>query len=141
MTIGELIQIANDYADAKETKWATRSDRPQHRHDDHRKERHYDDRDRRQDDREPRREDRPDSSIGRQGHRRWPDNSINTVNAHAKRTYDADFGKLLDGPCPIHKDAKHTMRECRGLKIALGGESSKKPWRDNDETADGQGRE
>ena len=33
------------------------------------------------------------------------------------------------------------MRECRGLKIALGGESSKKPWRDNDETADGQGRE
>ena len=50
MTIGELIQIANDYADAKETKWATRSDRPQHRYDDRREERRYDDHDRRHDD-------------------------------------------------------------------------------------------
>ena len=33
------------------------------------------------------------------------------------------------------------MRECRGLKTALGGESSKKPRRDDDETEDGQGGE
>ena len=35
-------------------------------------------------------------------------------------TYDMDFGKLLDDSCPLHKDAKHTMRECRGLKTTLG---------------------
>ena len=33
------------------------------------------------------------------------------------------------------------MRECRGLKTALGGVTSKKPWRDDYETKDGQGRE
>jgi hypothetical protein len=33
------------------------------------------------------------------------------------------------------------MRECRGLKTVLNGESSKKPWRDNDETENGQGGE
>ena len=48
---------------------------------------------------------------------------------------------LLDGPCPIHKDAKHTMQECRGLKTTLGGEPSKKQRCNNDETKDGQGGE
>ena len=52
-----------------------------------------------------------------------------------------DFGKLLDDTCPIHKDAKHTMRECKGLKTTLGGEPSKKQRHNNDETEDGQGGE
>ena len=52
-----------------------------------------------------------------------------------------DFGKLLDGPCPIHKDAKHTMWECRGLKTTLGREPSKKQRRNDDETEDSQGGE
>jgi len=33
------------------------------------------------------------------------------------------------------------MRECRGLKVVLDGESSKKPRHDDDETKDGQGGE
>ena len=33
------------------------------------------------------------------------------------------------------------MRECRGLKTALSGESLKKPRRDDDKTEDGQDRE
>ena len=52
-----------------------------------------------------------------------------------------DFGKLLDSPCPIHKDAKHTVRECRGLKTVLRGEPSKKQRRNNDEIEDSQGGE
>jgi hypothetical protein len=44
----------------------------------------------------------------------------------------------MDGPCPIHKDAKHTMQECRGLKTAFAGETSKKP-RHNDDADDNQG--
>ncbi|XP_066373464.1 uncharacterized protein [Miscanthus floridulus] len=140
-TIGELIQTANGYADAEEAERSTRSTHHQRRDDDRREDRRYDDRDHRQDDREPWRDDRPDSSRGRQGCHRWPDNSINTIDARTKRTYDANFSKLLDGPCPIHKDAKHTMRECRGLKTALGGITSKKPWCDDDETEDGQGGE
>ncbi|XP_066324080.1 uncharacterized protein [Miscanthus floridulus] len=133
-TIGELIQTSNEYADSKEAKQAARSTHHQHYDDDRHEDRRYDDRDRRhddhdrrQDDREPQHDDCPDSLRGRQGHHRQPGNSINTINARAKRTYDADFGNLLDSRCPIHKDAKHTMQECRGLKIALGGESSKKP--------------
>ena len=53
-------------------------------------------------------------------HHRRSDNLVNAVNGpHAKRTYDTDYAKLLDGPCPIHKGAKHTMRECMGLAKAL----------------------
>jgi len=33
------------------------------------------------------------------------------------------------------------MWECRGLKTTLGGEPSKKPWDNDDETRDGKGGE
>ena len=121
-TIGELIQTANGYTNAEEAERAARSTHHQCRDDDRHEDRHYDDRDRyhddqdshndhscHKDDHEPWHDGRSDSSRGRQGHRRWPDNSINTINARAKHTYDANLGKLLDSPCPIHKDAKHTM--------------------------------
>ena len=127
---------------------------PQHRHDDHHEERRYDDRDhchndhdRHHDerdlhpnDREHRRDDRLKSSRGRQNCRLWPDNLVNAVNApHAKRTYDTDYAKLLDGPCPIHKGAKHTMGECKGLNRAFHAEDAKRPQRNDDKIDDGQG--
>jgi hypothetical protein len=73
-----------------------------------------------------------------------PNNSINTINTPcAKCTYDANYAKLLDGPCPIHKGAKHTMGKCKGLNRAFHAEDAKRPWRNDDETDDsqGQGRE
>ena len=51
-TIGELIQIANGYADAEEAEQAARPDRLSHRDDDHREERRYNNRNRRYDDRD-----------------------------------------------------------------------------------------
>jgi hypothetical protein len=65
-------------------------------------------------------------------------NSINTTNVRTKRAYEADFAKLMNGPCPIHKDTKHTMWECRGLKMAFIGKTSKKP-RCDDDADDNQG--
>ena len=71
-TIGELIQIASDYADTKEAERATHFDRSQCHHDDLCEERHYDDHDRRHDehdhrpdDREHRHDDHPGSSRDR----------------------------------------------------------------------------
>ena len=99
-TIGELIQIANGYADAEEAEWATCSDRPQHRHDDCREERRYDDHDRHSDDREHQHDNRPKSSRGSQNRRQRPNNLVNAVTApRAKCTYDAYYAKFLDGPC------------------------------------------
>jgi hypothetical protein len=78
---------------------------------------------------------------GRQGYLHRPDNSINAINARAKRTYDTDYAKLMDSPCPIHKDAKHTMGECRGLNKAFCGEPLKRSQCNDDETEDGQGKD
>jgi hypothetical protein len=126
----------------------------QHRHHDRREERRYDDRNRchndrdrrhderdhRTDDRKHRRNDRPESSRGRLNRRRRPDSSVNAVNTpHAKHTYDVDYAKLLDGPCPIHKGAKHTMGECKGLNRAFRVEDAKRSWCNDDEIDDGQG--
>ena len=67
--------------------------------------------------------------------------TVNAINTHAKRTYDADYAKLMDCQCPIHKDTTHTIGECRGLNKAFRGELVKRKWRNDDETKDGQGRD
>ena len=33
----------------------------------------------------------------------------------AKRNYDKQYQKILDGPCPLHKNAKHKMKNCLDL--------------------------
>ena len=106
--------MANGYADAEEAEWAARfAHCKDKRYDDHDRHRdghdRRDDHDRHHDDHDPRHDDRPESLRGRQIHRRRVDASINTVDTYVKHTYDMDFGKILDGPSPIHKDAKHTM--------------------------------
>lgn len=30
----------------------------------------------------------------------------------SKRSYDDTYQKVLNGPCPVHKNAKHRMRDC-----------------------------
>ncbi|XP_066354585.1 uncharacterized protein [Miscanthus floridulus] len=96
-TIDELLQKANAYADVEEADRASRPNRRQHRNDDRRNERRHDNRnccheehDRRYDDRDHRRDDRPKGSGGRQYCRLRSDNYINTINARAKCSYDAE---------------------------------------------------
>ena len=118
--------MVNGYANAEEAEQAACSaHREDRRYDDHNcrcdGHDHRDDHDRRHDDHDVRRDDRLESLRSGQSRHRRPDISINIIDTYVKRTYDMDFGKLLDGPCPIHKDAKHTMQECRGLKTALEG--------------------
>ena len=33
----------------------------------------------------------------------------------AKHNYDEQYKKILDGPCPLHKNAKHKMKDCLSL--------------------------
>ncbi|XP_066341615.1 uncharacterized protein [Miscanthus floridulus] len=97
-TIGELLQIANPYADAKEADQhhkddvtqTSRSERQPRCNDDRREERGDDDRDRRYN-------DRPEGSKARQFHHRRLDNAIALVEQpHAKRNYDDNYENLLD---------------------------------------------
>jgi hypothetical protein len=90
--------------------------------------RRHNDHDRRPDDRDHRHDNRPEGSRGRQNHRRRPNSSVNTINAHAMH-----YAKLMDGPCPIHKGAKHTMGECKGLNKASREEDRKRPRQKDDE--------
>jgi hypothetical protein len=43
----------------------------------------------------------------------------------------------MDGPCLIHKGAKHTMGECKGLNKAFREEDRKRPRQKDDEADDG----
>jgi hypothetical protein len=45
---------------------------------------------------------------------------------------EGDFNMVTDDPCQFHRDAKHTMRECKQLKRALGVPSTSKKTRSND---------
>ena len=48
--------------------------------------------------------------------RRRPEHIIATVSQpRAKRNYDEQYQKILDGPCPLHKNTKHKMKNCLGL--------------------------
>lgn len=53
--------------------------------------------------------------------------SLGVEQPRAKHNYSAQFDKLLDGPCPIHKGTKHTMKECMGLAKAYLEEEEKRP--------------
>ena len=63
---------------------------------------------------------------------------MNTINARAKRSYDADYANHMDSPCPIHKGSKHTMDERKGLNKAFHEEDRKRSRCKDDKTDDGQ---
>ena len=73
-TIGELLKVANSYADSEKA-------------------------------------ERPEGSRAAQPHRCRPENSLDNIEQpRAKRNFNASYEELLDGPCLIHKNSKHTMR-------------------------------
>ena len=134
-TISELLKVANSYADSEEANRqfkdniarASLSDHHPHHDDDHREEHHYEDRGRRYDDREHCQNDWPKGSRATQSCRRRPKNFINNVEQpRAKRNFNAAYEKLLDGPCPIHKDSKHTMRQCYSMAKAFRDKEHKR---------------
>ena len=119
--IGEMITTTNQYADAEEAEVRFNKDAGTHR-----PPRCYDDRpddrrhnDRRFDDRSYHRDsgrDRTEGPKPGQNHHRWLDDIVAAVNqSHAKCNYDEQYQKILDGPCPLHKNAKHKMKNCLGL--------------------------
>jgi hypothetical protein len=48
---------------------------------------------------------------------------------------EGDFNMVMDDQCQLHRDAKHTMRECEQLKHSLGvpSDSKKTKSRNNDD--------
>ena len=119
--IGEMITTANQYADIEEAEVCFNEDvgthRPTHHSDDHpddrcHSDRHYDDRSHHWDSGR----DRPEGSKSGQYRHRWLDHIIATVDEpRAKRNYDERYKKILDGPCPLHKNVKHKMKDCLDL--------------------------
>ena len=92
----------------------------------HRQPRRYDDRlnDRRHNDRcfnnrsynHDSGRDRTEGPKPGQNHRHRLDHIVVVVNKpRAKRNYDEQYQKILDGPCPLHKNAKHKMKNYLGL--------------------------
>jgi len=116
-----MITTANQYADAGEAEVRFNEDtginRPPHRYDDRLDNRRHNDC--RYDDRVFHRDsgrDRPEGFKPGQNRRRWSDHFVGTINEpHAKQNYDEQYKKILDGPCPLHKNAKHKMKDCLGL--------------------------
>ena len=130
-TIGKLLKVANSYVDFEEADRqfkddvarASRLDHHPCHDDDRREERRYEDRVRRYDDHECHHNDRPKGSRAAQPCRHRPKNFINNIEQpRAKRNFNAAYEKLLDGPCPIHNDSMHTMRQCYGMAKALRDE-------------------
>ena len=94
--------------------------------------RRYDDRDHRQDSGH----DRPEGSRAGQYRRRRPDNIVATIDKpRAKRNYDKQYKKILEGPCPLHKNNKHKMKDCLGLAKEF---QTKKKDNDDDDGARGR---
>ena len=52
----------------------------------------------------------------------------------AKRNYDEQYKKILEGPCPLHKNSKHKMKDCLGLAKEF---QAKKSDDDNNDGARG----
>ena len=70
--------------------------------------------------------DRPEGSRAAQPHHRRLGNSIDNVEQpRAKQNFNATYEELLDGPCLIHKNSKHTMRQCHGMAKAFRDEEQK----------------
>jgi hypothetical protein len=132
-----MFQIANSYYNAEEANQHHKDDVAQnsqskcqsHRNDDRRKEQRDDNRDRRY-------HDRLEGSRAEQYHHHRSKNVIASVaQPRPKCNYDANYEKLLDGPCLIHKGSKHTMRQCYGLTRAYRAEDNKrmKRWDDHED--------
>ena len=119
--IGEMIMTANQYADAEEAKVRFNeyagTHRPTRRYDDHPDDRRHNDR--RPDDRSYHRNDGRDRTEGPrpgQNHRHRPEHIIAAFSQpRAKCNYDEQYQKILNGPCPLHKNAKHKIKDCIGL--------------------------
>ena len=116
-----MITTANQYANAEEAEVRFNEDAGTHR-----PTRHSDDRpndrchnDRRYDDHSYHRDsgrDRPEGSKSSQYRCRQPDHIIAAIDEpRAKRNYDEQYKKILDGLCPLHKNARHKMKGCLGL--------------------------
>ena len=137
--------VANSYVDSEEVDQqlkddvsrASRSDHHPRRDDDHREEQHYEDHGRCYDDRECHHNDQPEGSRATMPRCRRPENSIDNIEQpHAKRNFNAAYEELLDGPCLIHKNSKHTMRQCHGMAKAFRDEEKKWQTRKDDESDD-----
>ena len=51
-----------------------------------------------------------------QNHCRWLEHIFTTASQpRAKHNYNKQYQKILDGPCPLHKNTKHKMKDCIGL--------------------------
>ena len=119
--IGEMIMTVDQYANAKEAEVRFNEDAGTHRptrHSDERpNDRHHNDR--RYDDRSNHWDsgrDRPERSKSGQYRRCRLDHIIATVDEpHAKRNYDEQYKKILEGLCHLHKNNKHKMKDCLGL--------------------------
>ncbi|XP_066358407.1 uncharacterized protein [Miscanthus floridulus] len=141
MGIGEMIMTADQYADAEEAEVRFNEDagthRPTRRSDEHPNERRhsgrrYDDRGHHQDSGR----DRPEGSKAGQYRRHRPDNIVAIIDEpRAKRNYDEQYKKILEGPCSLHKNSKHKMKDCLGLAKEF---QDKKKDDDNDDGARGR---
>ena len=90
----------------------TGTNRPPHRYDDYLDNRCHNDRSFHRDSSR----DQPEGSKPGQNHRRRLDHFVAAINEpHTKRNYNEQYKKILDGPCPLHKNAKHKMKDCLGL--------------------------
>ena len=57
------------------------------------------------------------------------------------KNFNAAYEELLDGPCLIHKNSKHTMRQCYGMAKAYYDEEQKWQRCKDNESDDGKGEE
>ena len=80
--------------------------------------------------------DRPEGSKSGQYRRHQPDHIIAAVDKpHAKHNNNEQYKKILEGPCPLHKNSKHKMKDCLGLAKEF---QAKKPDNDNNDGARGR---
>ena len=80
--------------------------------------------------------DRPEGPKSGQNRHRWPDHIVAAVNEpRAKRNYNEQYKKILDGLCPLHKNVKHKMKDCLGSAREF---QAKKPDDDSNDRAGGR---
>ena len=57
------------------------------------------------------------------------------------KNFNAAYEELLDGPCIIHKNSKHTMRQCYGMAKAFHDEEQKQRTCKYNKSDDDKGEE
>ena len=139
--IGEIITTADQYADAEEAELRFNEDvgthHPTRRSDERPDERRHNDR--RYDDcghHQDSGRDRPEGSKADQYRRCRLDNIVATIDEpRAKCNYNEQYKKILEGPCPLHKNSNHKMKDYLGLAKEF---QAKKKDDDNDDGARGR---